>query len=185
MARIRLVHALLVIAACLTLLPSASAALFGDSVLSYCKCVCFSNSTIIPLYRPADPSKPCLSCTRQFCLDQKLAICKGAQVPELDTDVGTGTEGDVEARCFKRDSPRDQMIVTFFLLVVVGLLLFAGVRARLAKAIEARGRPTDLREWSEALLPTPLHPLSATVFGRRQTYDMRGDGRYAPVSVGS
>ena len=23
-----------------------------------------------------------------------------AQVPELDTDVGTGTEGDVEARCF-------------------------------------------------------------------------------------
>jgi hypothetical protein len=44
-------------------------------------------------------------------LDQKLAICKGmrhvsswltadAQVPELDVDVGTGTEGDVEARCF-------------------------------------------------------------------------------------
>ena len=39
--------------------------------------ICFTNSTIIPLYRPADPSKPCLSCTRQFCLDQKLTICRG------------------------------------------------------------------------------------------------------------
>lgn len=38
--------------------------------------ICFSNSTIIPLFRPSDPSKPCLSCTKQFCLDQKLAICK-------------------------------------------------------------------------------------------------------------
>lgn len=79
--------------------------------------ICFSNSTIIPLWHPADTSKPCLSCTRQFCLDQKLAICRGqccfksevwrfiayeadAEVPELDNDVGTGTEGDVEARCF-------------------------------------------------------------------------------------
>lgn len=27
-----------------------------------------------------------------------------AEVPELDNDVGTGTEGDVEARCFS-ESP--------------------------------------------------------------------------------
>ena len=27
-----------------------------------------------------------------------------AQVPELDEDVGTGTEGDVEARCFSERS---------------------------------------------------------------------------------
>ncbi|KAK4686935.1 hypothetical protein P7C73_g3183, partial [Tremellales sp. Uapishka_1] len=87
-----------------------------------------------------------------------------AEVPELDADVGTGTEGDVEARCFsechgdaplvlklfpERDSPRDQLIVTFFLLIVLGLLLFAAIRARLQKAIETRGRPTDLREWGE------------------------------------
>lgn len=57
--------------------PAIQASLFFDPALSYCKCICFSNSTIIPLFRPADPSKPCLSCTRQFCLDQKLAICRG------------------------------------------------------------------------------------------------------------
>lgn len=57
-------------------ISSTQAAIFPDSALSYCKCICFSNSTIIPLYRPADPSKPCLSCTKQFCLDQKLAICR-------------------------------------------------------------------------------------------------------------
>jgi len=28
-----------------------------------------------------------------------------AEVPELDTDVGTGTEGDVEARCFSELLP--------------------------------------------------------------------------------
>jgi hypothetical protein len=30
----------------------------------------------------------------------------------------------------ERDSPRDQLIVTFFLLIVVGLLLFQAVRIR-------------------------------------------------------
>ncbi|WVR05693.1 hypothetical protein IAU60_002717 [Kwoniella sp. DSM 27419] len=168
-----------------------AAALFNDPGLSYCKCVCFSNSTIIPLYRPDNPAKPCLSCTRQFCLDQKLAICRGAEVPELDADVGTGTEGDVEARCFKRDSPRDQLVVTFFLLIVFGLLLYAAVRARLRRAIETRGRPQDLREWSEALLPTSLHPFSANLIPGRANRSwnppMRttSSGDYAPVSVGS
>ncbi|RSH85818.1 uncharacterized protein EHS24_003998 [Apiotrichum porosum] len=146
---------LLIALALVALLPLAQAKFWSDS-LSYCKCICFTNSSSIPLYMPDDPSKPCLSCTRQFCLDQKLAICKGAQVPELDTDVGTGTEGDVEARCFKRDSPRDQAIVTLFVLTVCGLLLYAGVRSKLRKAIEDRGQPTDLREWGAALLPTSL-----------------------------
>ena len=116
---------------------------------------------------PANPSKPCLTCTRQFCLDQKLPICKGAldttepegkqltlpsigaEVPDLDNDVGTGKEGDVEARCFRtyfetsvslptyktrscseRDSPRDQWVVTFFILIVAALLLTAAIRNR-------------------------------------------------------
>ncbi|TYJ55902.1 hypothetical protein B9479_003425 [Cryptococcus floricola] len=173
----------------------ASAAIFDDPGLSYCKCVCFTNSTIIPLYRPENPKKPCLSCTRQFCLDQKLAICKGAEVPELDTDVGTGTEGDVEARCFKRDSPRDQLFVTFFLLIVIGLLLYAAIRSRLRKAIEERGRPTDLRQWGEALIPEPLQQYSTAFLpgaqnrGGRAGGGMRSAGvsagGYAPVSVGS
>ena len=101
--------------------------------------MCFDNFTIVPLYMPDNPSKPCLSCTRQFCLDQKLPICRGqshlkavpnrrknrvreslepelmslfplgsgilgAEVPDLDTDTGTGKEGDVEARCFSRST---------------------------------------------------------------------------------
>ncbi|ORY21857.1 hypothetical protein BCR39DRAFT_569175, partial [Naematelia encephala] len=160
-------------------LPTVSASIFSDPVLSYCKCICFTNSTIIPLYRPLDPTKPCLTCTRQFCLDQKLAICRNAEVPELDTDVGTGLEGDVEARCFKRDSPRDQLIVTFFLLIVIGMLLYAGIRARLQKAIEAKGRPTDLRQWSEALLPEPLHPILNRATRRG------GGGGGAPMREGS
>jgi hypothetical protein len=51
-------------------------------------------------------------------------------VPEIDKDTGTGTEGDVEARCFKRDSPRDQLIVTSFIFIISGLLVYAAVRAK-------------------------------------------------------
>lgn len=36
----------------------------SPSSLYFCKCMCFSNYTILPLYRPADPAKPCLSCTK-------------------------------------------------------------------------------------------------------------------------
>lgn len=70
--------------------------------------------------------------------------------------------------CTERDSPRDQLIVTFFLLVVIGLLLYAAIRSRwvsllhrrnssftasrLQRAIEARGRPKDMRQWSEVRL---------------------------------
>lgn len=30
----------------------------------------------------------------------------------------------------ERDSPRDQLIVTFFLLVIIGLLLYSAIRSR-------------------------------------------------------
>ena len=55
------------------------------------------------------------------------------------------------------------------------------MRTRLQKAIEARGRPKDLRQWSEvrawrspramlivmqALLPEELHPLSNSIIDR-------------------
>ncbi len=67
-----------------------------------CKCVCFgTNSTVVPLFAPLDPAKPCGTCTRQFCLDQQLDSCKGAQLGETDHDTGTGYEGDVWARCFR------------------------------------------------------------------------------------
>ncbi|GAC93751.1 hypothetical protein PHSY_001316 [Pseudozyma hubeiensis SY62] len=76
--------------------------------LHLCKCTCFqTNSTLVPLYSPSDPSKPCLTCTRQFCLDQGLEMCKGAKLEHADHDVGTGLEGDVWAKCFERDSVAD------------------------------------------------------------------------------
>jgi hypothetical protein len=81
-----------------------------------------------------------------------LAHCAGALIGDTDPDTATGKEGDVEARCFRaylwslhdsvndmrasteRDSPRDQLVVTVFLLVVFGLLIGAGVKGRMVKA---------------------------------------------------
>lgn len=94
----------------------------GTTAMTFCKCLCFSNSTILPLCEhlpssstpavqslprsshadlPKDPLHPCLTCTRQFCLDQKLPACIGAKSGDEDLDTGTGQGGDVEARCFR------------------------------------------------------------------------------------
>lgn len=59
---------------------------------------------------------------------------------------------DHNAESAERDSPRDELIVTFFVLTVIGMLLFAAVRGRFQKAIETRGRPTDLRQWTHVSL---------------------------------
>ncbi|KIJ25750.1 hypothetical protein M422DRAFT_236822 [Sphaerobolus stellatus SS14] len=101
---------------------------------SFCKCICFQNYTILPLSEPENPSKPCLSCTKQWCLDKKLDICVDASLGDINPDTATGKEGDVEARCFKRDSPRDQLVVTLFLLTVFGLLVGAGIKSQMDKA---------------------------------------------------
>ena len=50
---------------------------------------------------PDNPGKPCLSCTKQWCLNQNLAQCAGATIGETDIDTATGKEGDIEARCFR------------------------------------------------------------------------------------
>jgi hypothetical protein len=67
------------------------------------KGICFgSNYTILPLDIPDTPSKPCLSCTKQWCLNQNLAKCAGAKIGDTNPDTATGKEGDVEARCFRK-----------------------------------------------------------------------------------
>ena len=119
--------------------------------------ICFgANYSILHLAIPENPSKPCLSCTKQWCLNQNLPICAGATIGDTNPDTATGKEGDVEARCFRalcllldvfhllahtslahhteRDSPRDQLVVTLFLLTVFGLLLGAGIKGRMVKA---------------------------------------------------
>jgi len=141
----------------LAFISPVNGALLGHKweATNFCKCVCFgSNYTILHLDIPDNPSKPCLSCTKQWCLNQNLPICAGATLGDTDPDTATGKEGDVEARCFQRDSPRDQLVVTLFLLTVFGLLLGAGIKGKMIKA----GIDTSLswgtgRKWWETLLP--------------------------------
>lgn len=66
----------------------------------------------------------------------------------------------------ERDSPRDQLVVTIFLLTVFGLLLGAGVKARMLKA----GLDTSLawdtgRRWWEVRTPQPIFLQSCMVDG--------------------
>ncbi|PWN25520.1 hypothetical protein BDZ90DRAFT_262168 [Jaminaea rosea] len=94
-----------------------------------CKCTCFTtNTTILPLYKPVDPANPCTTCTRQFCIDSNLEGCKGATLENPNADTGTGWEGEVWARCFQRDSGKDQTIVTLYVIVVLSLLVTAAMR---------------------------------------------------------
>jgi hypothetical protein len=67
--------------------------------------VCFGTSyKILHLDFPDNPNKPCLSCTKQWCLNQNLPICAGATLGDANPDTATGKEGDVEARCFREYS---------------------------------------------------------------------------------
>ncbi|CAA7265785.1 unnamed protein product [Cyclocybe aegerita] len=119
----------------LTLFISCTAAWKKWEATNFCKCVCFGTAyAILPMTTPDTPAQPCLSCTKQWCLNQNLPICAGATLGDTNPDTATGKEGDVEARCFQRDSPRDQLVVTLFLLTVFGLLLGAGVKNRMLKA---------------------------------------------------
>lgn len=88
----------------------ASLATAAKQPTSYCKCICFQNSTIIPLNSsPSESAAPstraeesnnqgqdqhhhtltCADCNRAFCLDYDLPICKNAK------------EEDVFAQCFR------------------------------------------------------------------------------------
>ncbi|GBE78205.1 hypothetical protein SCP_0110880 [Sparassis crispa] len=124
----------------------------------FCKCICFgSNYTILNMQIPDNPAQPCLSCTKQWCLNQNLPICAGATLGVADPDTATGKEGDVEARCFQRDSPRDQLVVTLFLLTVFGLLLGAGIKSRMVKAGFDTNIPWNAgKRWWEAWAPQRL-----------------------------
>lgn len=100
--RLFLVQSLVAVVLLCCTTSAVAFSLFGSSTaMMFCKCMCFNNSTIIPLYLPKDPLHPCLTCTKQFCLDQKLPACVGAHRGEDDPDTGTGEDGDVEARCFR------------------------------------------------------------------------------------
>ncbi|KAL1738268.1 hypothetical protein HDZ31DRAFT_51253, partial [Schizophyllum fasciatum] len=153
---------------------------------NFCKCICFgSNYTILHLDIPDNPAQPCLSCTKQWCLNQNLPICAGASVGDTDPDTATGKEGDVEARCFQRDSPRDQLVVTLFLLTVFGLLLGAGIKGRMLKAgIDVTMPWNSGRRWWEAWNPLPRtqpDDIHLNRFSLSPSPSRRGHGTYLPV----
>ncbi|EJD03910.1 uncharacterized protein FOMMEDRAFT_167215 [Fomitiporia mediterranea MF3/22] len=154
---------------------------------SFCKCICFgSNYTILHLVTPDNPSKPCLSCTKQWCINQNLPICQGATLGDTDPDTATGKEGDVEARCFQRDSPRDQLVVTLFLLTIFGLLLGAGIKGKMVKAgIDFSVPWTSGRRWWETWNPRlPFERINLGVhspFSRRSEDDERRRGEYEHI----
>ncbi|PYH46677.1 uncharacterized protein BP01DRAFT_338283 [Aspergillus saccharolyticus JOP 1030-1] len=146
---------------CLVFIACASITV-ASSPASFCKCTCFSNSTIIPL----DPDKPnsvstqggvfhlrsrddastlltgraknyrslsCNDCNRKFCLDYDLPTCKGAK------------EEDVFTTCFQRDSRKDQAIVFIFIIATGSLLAWAIMKPWVGKWLEiARERRSYL-----------------------------------------
>ncbi|PVU85833.1 hypothetical protein BB559_006754 [Furculomyces boomerangus] len=97
--------------------------------ISYCKCTCDRNSTIIELTRfalsnlphaskPIDGStlakNPCMNCTKALCNIAEPDLCNGAAVGD-----------EIVPLCFQRDSLQDKIVVEGFLLVVSGLLLYS------------------------------------------------------------
>ncbi|KAK5467762.1 hypothetical protein LTS15_000735 [Exophiala xenobiotica] len=58
----------------------------------------------------------CADCTRAFCLDYNLPICKNAE------------EEDVFTTCFQRDSLKDETVVVVFIFATAGLLGWALVK---------------------------------------------------------
>jgi hypothetical protein len=103
----------------------------------------------------------------------------------------------------ERDSPRDQLVVTLFLLTVFGLLLGAGVRNRMMKAGLDTNIPWNAsRRWWEVSDPNNLtsfyvdnypkawaprrqmEEFGLSRFGHNAAYAERdvGMGDYIPVS---
>ena len=114
---------------------------------SFCKCICFNNSTIIALTPPPSSAsapphpamklleraayletrkdthhKPtCADCNRALCLSYNLPICKNAQ------------ESDVFTTCFQRDSLKDEAVVFIFIFATAALLTWAVAKPWLEK----------------------------------------------------
>ncbi|KAE8376205.1 hypothetical protein BDV26DRAFT_266187 [Aspergillus bertholletiae] len=129
----------------------------ASSPASFCKCTCFSNSTIIPL----DPVKPETTALASLfhllrrndftddhdninerraskyrslsCNDCNRKFC-------LDYDLPTckdAKEEDVFTTCFQRDSRKDEAIVFIFIIATSGLLAWAVIKPWVQKYIEA------------------------------------------------
>ncbi|KZZ91993.1 hypothetical protein AAP_03212 [Ascosphaera apis ARSEF 7405] len=111
----------------LVLLALFSAVSAATGPQSFCKCTCFSNSSIIELdrtnYNPSNPESniSCNDCTRKFCLEYAQPACEGAK------------EEDITTECFRRDSNKDKVIVYLFVFTVICLLGYAAIKPKADK----------------------------------------------------
>ncbi|KAK4165641.1 hypothetical protein QBC43DRAFT_315579 [Cladorrhinum sp. PSN259] len=129
----------------LSILSLASA-----SAPTFCKCTCFTNSTIIPLGpqsnpppSPPPPASPNTKAppaalqqltskspfllsrsTSSSCTQCNRAFCLQYNLP-ICKDA---EEKDIVTSCFQRDSRKDKIIVWGFILGTLGLLGWAGVK---------------------------------------------------------
>ncbi|EEQ92079.1 uncharacterized protein BDCG_07199 [Blastomyces dermatitidis ER-3] len=143
---------ILLIAISLTSLVSASIH------TSFCKCTCFSNSTIIQLGPPQakplspspaifffprddkedgddkkDPEKGDKKYRALNCNDCNRRFCLGYGLPKCKG----AKEDDVVTSCFQRDSNKDKAVVYIFIIATVGLLVWAAVKPLVEKWILA------------------------------------------------
>lgn len=128
---------------------------------SFCKCTCFTNSTIIPLDGPSsslknntffsDPSPPSLKVrndnplfdtrapaegAKRTCNNCNKQFCLSYNLPICkDADV----EKDVFATCFQRDSTKDEIVVVGFIFATVSLLAWATIKPWVERWREGRG----------------------------------------------
>jgi hypothetical protein len=81
-------------------LPSQFATLTSRQIaynpVSFCKCICFNNATIIPILNPTDKSKPCADCTSKHVA---FGDCRY-------TAVLSGLSFTDMSRCNERSNPR-------------------------------------------------------------------------------
>ena len=93
-----------------------------------------------PPYRP----KNCNDCSKQFCLNHNLPICKGAKEDDVSTTCFREYRCTLKAVLFclrwllygqsrangdqERDSAKDQAVVFIFIIVTTGLLVWALLR---------------------------------------------------------
>ncbi|OJD27450.1 hypothetical protein ACJ73_01159 [Blastomyces percursus] len=126
---------------------------------SFCKCTCFSNSTIIQLGPPkAKPLSPAPARSLSFprddkedgddnrdpekgdkkyralnCNDCNRRFCLDYGLPKCKG----AKEDDVVTSCFQRDSNKDKAVVYIFIIATVGLLVWAAVKPLVEKWILA------------------------------------------------
>ena len=62
-------------------------------------------------------------------------------LPKLDDckAENRGREDEIVATCFQRDSAKDQAVVYTFIILTVGLLVYAGVRPYIEKKMDVSG----------------------------------------------